>query len=221
MGTEPWMAVVMGQSRRFSASSPVTRYWLANCVGFALEGGGHGTVERILTDGDPFEPSMLEVRSKRHRLRCVPASAVVEVIPSERVLVVAGGTRGRPARTQDTRVRTHEMRGQLRRALGRAGHFAVAVGFLLMGLAMLLARLAREAWRAGAPVVASASKRGGKESVRLVRSVPWQQYGRSARSATTRLSQGRSTPSSRRRTTSSGPSSEKSSGDAARTTSST
>ena len=41
------MAVALRQSRRFDASSPVTRYWLANCVGFSLSGGGHGTVERF------------------------------------------------------------------------------------------------------------------------------------------------------------------------------
>ena len=45
-GTEAWMAVALRQSRRFDASSPVTRYWLANCVGFTLAGGGRGTVVR-------------------------------------------------------------------------------------------------------------------------------------------------------------------------------
>jgi hypothetical protein len=208
------MAVVTGQSRRFSASSPVTRYWLANCVGFTLAGGGRGTVERVFTDGDARVASQLEVRTKRQRLRCVPAASIVEVIPSERTLVVAGGSRS-------TSLRKSETSDRLRRVLRLAGHFAVAVGFLLLGLAVWLAKLAREAWRVGAPVVASASKRGGRESVRLVRSVPWQQYGRSARSAMTRLSQVRSIPSSPRRTTSSETSSAQSSGDAARTTSST
>ena len=47
------MTVALRQSTRFDASSPVTRYWLANCVGFSLAGGGHGTVERILADVDP------------------------------------------------------------------------------------------------------------------------------------------------------------------------
>jgi len=47
------MAVAMRQSRRFDASSPVTRYWLAHCVGFSLSGGGRGTVERILAEDDP------------------------------------------------------------------------------------------------------------------------------------------------------------------------
>jgi hypothetical protein len=209
------MAVVMGQSRRFSASSPVTRYWLANCVGFSLTGGGHGIVERVLSDASPFEPSLLEVRTNRHRLRCVPASSVVEVIPAERVLVVAGGSRGIALPKQ------HEWRDRVQRLLRRGGHVAVAVGFLLLGLATWLVRLAGAAWRVGFPLAVAAGKRGGKDSARLVRSVPWQQYGRSARSATTRLSQARSTRSSPRRTTSSEQSSSKSSGDAARTTSST
>ena len=62
-------------------------------------------------------------------------------------------------------------------------------------------------------MVARTSRRGGNEAARLVRSVPWQSYGRSARSATTRLSQARSSRSSRPRTTSSGRSSGKSSAD--------
>jgi hypothetical protein len=51
------MAVVLRQSRRFDAPSPVIRYWIANCVGFSIAGGGHGTVERILADGSPHDPS--------------------------------------------------------------------------------------------------------------------------------------------------------------------
>src|SRR5215467_4227365 len=86
-GTRAEMAVALRQSRRFDASSPVTRYWLANCVGFTLAGGGRGTVERILADVNPYDPSMLEVRTGR-RLRRVPTAAVIAVVPSEQVLVV-------------------------------------------------------------------------------------------------------------------------------------
>jgi hypothetical protein len=204
----------MGQSRRFSASSPVTRYWLANCVGFSLTGGGHGTVERVLSGDDPFVPSLLEVRTGRHRLRCVPTESVVEVVPAEQLLVIAGRNSARPERS-------HETRQRFARALTVARHIAVAVGVLLLGAATRLAQLARAAWRHGYPVAVTAGRRGGKESARLVRSVPWQQYGRSARSATTRLSQARSNRSSPRRTTSSEPSNATSSADRARTTSST
>jgi hypothetical protein len=72
-------------------------------------------------------------------------------------------------------------------------------------------RLSRRAWAVGSPTVERTSRRGGREAVRLgseatrlVRSVPWQSYGRSARSAKTRLSHARSTRSSRGHTTSSG-----------------
>jgi hypothetical protein len=106
-GTGPWMGVALRQSKRFAASDPVTRYWLANCVGFHLAGGGRGTVERILADDDPHDPSVLEVRTSRHRVRRVPTSAVIAVVPQDQLLVVAlcriGGARwgcvsaGRPA----------------------------------------------------------------------------------------------------------------------------
>ena len=82
------MAVALRQSRRFDAASPVTRYWLANCVGFSLAGGGRGTVERVLADGNPYDPEMLEVRTGHRRVRRVPTSAVIAVVPQEKVLVV-------------------------------------------------------------------------------------------------------------------------------------
>ena len=77
------MAVALRQSRRFDATSPVTRYWLANCVGFSLAGGGRGTVERVLADGNPHDPSLLEVRTSYRRVRRVPTSAVIAVVPQE------------------------------------------------------------------------------------------------------------------------------------------
>src|SRR5581483_6829668 len=196
--------------------SPVTRYWVAHSVGFSLDGGAHGTVERVLAEDDPLAPSHLEVRTKRQRLRRIPVSAVIAVVPSERRLVVEGG--------RAVGVSRHPQRKErLNKAAALAGRGAITTGILLLDLATLLARFAREAWRVGAPVVAAASKRGysagrrgGRESVRLVRSVPWQRYGRSARSATTRLSQASSTRLSHRRTTSSEPTSVKSSAERAR-----
>jgi hypothetical protein len=194
------MAVALRQSRRF---------WVANCVGFSLTGGCRGTVERVLADDDPHTPSQLEVRM-RHRLRRVPASAVVAVVPSERVLVVERSGQDVPSQSGERLVRT----GQV------AQRGLVAAGALLLIAAVRGWRLARAGWRVAFPVVVSASRRGGSEAVRLVRSVPWQEYGRSARSATTRLSQGRSRPSSPPHTMSSGRSSARSSRDRARTTSS-
>src|SRR5437588_5248794 len=100
-GYRALMAVAMRQSRRFAAPSPVTRYWLANCVGFSLSGGGRGTVERILVDNDPYDPSLLEVRTSRRRVRRVPTSAVIAVVPSEQVLVVDRRRRLSPDRRRD------------------------------------------------------------------------------------------------------------------------
>src|SRR5689334_5830597 len=198
------MAVALRQSKRFASSSPVARYWLANCVGFSLAGGGRGTVERILADEDPYDPSVLEVRTGRRRVRRVPTSAVVACVPQEKLLVVERRRHNAPDRRRQLGVRLRWTARVLRRG------FVVGLGISL-AIAVELTRLGRLAWATGSPVVARSSRRGGAEAVRLVRSVPWQSYGRSARSATTRLSQARSTRSSRPRTTSSGRSSGKSS----------
>ena len=209
------MAVALRQSRRFDSSSPVTRYWIANCVGFSLSGGGRGTVERVLADRDPHDPSVLEVRTSRRRVRRVPTSAVIAVVPQEKVLVV---DRRRRRVTPDRR---RDLSLQLRWS-ARVLRRVVVVGLgLLASFSLELLQLSRRAWTEGSPVVARSSRRGGSEAARLVRSVPWQSYGRSARSATTRLSAARSSRSSRRPTTSSGRRSGKSSADEARTTSST
>jgi hypothetical protein len=208
-----WMTVALRQSPRFDASSPVTRYWLANCVGFSLAGGGRGTVERILADFDPNDPSLLEVRTGR-RLRRVPTSAVIAVVPAEQVLVVDRRHQLTPDRKRDLSLRLRWSTRVLRRVL------VVGLGLFAALVAELL-QWSRRAWTDGSPVVARTSRRGGSEAARLVRSVPWQSYGRSARSATTRLSQARSPRSSLPRTTSSRRSNGKRSSDEARTTSST
>lgn len=209
------MAVAMRQSRRFAAPSPVTRYWLANCVGFSLSGGGRGTVERILADDNPYDPSLLEVRTGRRRVRRVPTSAVIAVVPADQVLVVDHRRRSFvPDRRRNASLRLRWGARVLRRVL------VVGIGILVALTADAL-RLARRAWVEGSPVVARTSRRGGSEAARLVRSVPWQSYGRSARSVTTRLPRDLSRLSSRRRTTSSDRRSGKSSGDETPSTSST
>src|SRR5262249_51057824 len=208
------MAVALRQSRRFDASSPVTRYWLANCVGFSLSGGGRGTVERVVAEVNPYDPSFLEVRTGHRRVRRLPTSAVIAVVPQEKVLVVDHRRRLTPDRRRDVSLRLRWSVRVLQRVL------VVGLG-LLAALAVELWELGRRAWSEGSPVVARTSRKGGSEAARLVRSVPWQSYGRAARSATTRLSEARSSRSSRRPTTSSGRRKEKSSTDEARTTSST
>jgi hypothetical protein len=208
------MGVALRQSRRFDASSPVTRYWLANCVGFSLSGGGRGTVERILADDDPYDPTVLEVRTGRRRVRRVPTSAVIAVVPSEQVLVVDRRRRVTPDRRRDASVRLRWTARAVWRGLSVAATLLAVLGAEAF-------RLGRRAWAEGSPVVARTSRQGSREAARLVRSVPWQSYGRSARSATTRLSRAPSSRSSRPRTTSSGRRSASSSSDEARTTSST
>jgi hypothetical protein len=207
------MAVALRHSRRFAASSPVTRYWLANCVGFSIAGGGRGTVERVLADDDPYEPSLLEVRTGRRSVRRVPTSAVVAVVPSEQLLVVER-RRALPDRRRSAAVRVRWSARIIRRAL-------VVILTLLAILAVEVLRLGRRAWAVGSPAVARTGRRGGSEAARLVRSVPWQSYGRSARSATTRLSRARSTRSSRRRSMSSARRSANGSSDEVPSTSST
>jgi hypothetical protein len=209
------MAVALRQSRRFAAPSPVTRYWLANCVGFSLSGGGRGTVERILADDNPYNPSLLEVRVGRRRVRRVPTSAVIAVVPSDQVLVVDRHRRSvMPDRKRRVGLRLRWGARALRRVL------AVSLGIVLT-LASHVVRLSCRAWAEVSPVVARTSRRGGSEAVRLVRSVPWQSYGRSARSVTTRIRRDLSSRLSRPHTTSSEPKSGKSSGGEAGTTSST
>src|SRR6476620_8823471 len=187
------MVVVLRQSRRFDASSPVTRYWLANCVGFSLSGGGHGTVEQVIADFNPHDPSVLEVRTSRHRVQRIPTSAVIAVVPQDQVLVIDHRRHLMPDRKRDLSLRVRWSARVLRRVL------VISLG-LLASFAVELLQLSRRAWSAGSPVVGRTSRRGGSEAARLVRSVPWQSYGRSARSATTRLSAARSSRSWRPRT---------------------
>ena len=115
------MAVALRHGRRFDASSPVTRYWVANCVGFALAGGGRGTVERILVDDVTLAPSVLEVRTSRRRVRRVPTSAVIAVVPAEQTLVVSRRRRLVPDRRRDFSLRLRWSARVLRRVLVEIG----------------------------------------------------------------------------------------------------
>lgn len=227
------MAVSPRQSRRFGRSSPVTRYWLANCVGFGVKGGARGTVEAVLADGQPHEVETIVVRSPGHRVHRLPASAVVAVIPGERLLLVDRA----PGRIEVGGLRAGRVAG---RAAGRG---SVAGARLAARLSVASWVLARRGWRVGSPVAAAwlaqawaasvalariaaaeagpLSRRAWVESLRLIRSVPWHRFGPSVRFATTRLSQVLSSGSSRLRTTLSRPPSESDSAGEAGTTSST
>jgi hypothetical protein len=140
------MAVALRQSRRFDASSPVTRYWLANCVGFSLAGGGHGTVEKVLAEGNLHAPSLLEVRTGRRNVSRIPTSAVIAVVPAEQVLVVDKRRRLMPDRKRDVSLRLRWGARVLRRVV------VVGLGVLGAVTTELLAQ-GRRAWTAGSPAV--------------------------------------------------------------------
>jgi hypothetical protein len=84
---------------RFEGRSPVARYWLSKCEGFAVTGGEHGVVEELIRDADPFVTTRLVVRTGRKRRAVVPAEAVAAVDPAERIVFVARRLRRRPARS--------------------------------------------------------------------------------------------------------------------------
>jgi hypothetical protein len=83
---------------RFEGSSPVARYWLAQCEGFAVRGGAEGVVEELIRDREPpFVTTRLVVRVSRGRRAVVPADAVASVDPAERVVFVEQRRRRRDA----------------------------------------------------------------------------------------------------------------------------
>jgi hypothetical protein len=173
---EPDVGVNMTVTR-FEGASPVARYWLANCMGFAVRGDAHGVVEDLIRDGDPFVPTRLVVRTRSRRRRIVPARAVTLVVPAERTLVVT-----RPRRRERTE-RTPRLAPLARSARARgvgtvaalrphASSAAAAVAAAgpparaaAAGAWERLLALAREWWRRGAP----AARELGRRLARLAR----------------------------------------------------
>jgi hypothetical protein len=82
---------------RFEATSPVARYWLAQCTGFRVQGAAKGKVEEIVSDSDPRVPETLIVRTVL-RTREIPVSTVEAVIPAEQLIVLGGGDARREQR---------------------------------------------------------------------------------------------------------------------------
>jgi hypothetical protein len=74
-------------ARRFDASSPVARYWLAHCEGFRVRGPLKGRVEAVVAAADLQTAQSLVVRT-RGRRRHVPVGAVDVVVPASREIVV-------------------------------------------------------------------------------------------------------------------------------------
>src|SRR3954454_17436234 len=88
---------------RFEGRSPVGRYWLSKCEGFAVTGGERGVVEELIRDADPFVTTRLVVRTGRRRRAVVSAEAVAAVDPAERVVFIAPARRKQYTRTAMTR----------------------------------------------------------------------------------------------------------------------
>jgi hypothetical protein len=90
MGIQPQTA------RRFDKSSPVARYWLAQCEGFRVRGPLKGTVEQVVGSGDLQDADELIVRTARGR-RSVRVESVDVVVPAARLIIVDGRPEPSPA----------------------------------------------------------------------------------------------------------------------------
>jgi hypothetical protein len=69
------------------ASSPVARYWLAQCEGFRVDGGVKGTVEQVVGTSDAQRAEVLVVRRALRRQN-VPISDVETVVPAARLITI-------------------------------------------------------------------------------------------------------------------------------------
>jgi hypothetical protein len=115
---------------RFEGRSPVGRYWLSKCEGFAVTGGERGVVEELIRDADPFVTTRLVVRTGRRRRAVVPAEAVAAVDPAERVVFIARAERKHHTRAAMTRAAAGARRGVATRAapaMGSAGRTTMRV----------------------------------------------------------------------------------------------
>jgi hypothetical protein len=86
------MAIRAQSERRFGRSSPVARYWLAQCEGFRVQGPVKGTVEEIVGSVDPQSAERLIVR-RAWRRRTVSVATIDAVVPAARLIVVDGRPR--------------------------------------------------------------------------------------------------------------------------------
>ena len=83
-----WRVTVQSRTeRRFDKSSPVARYWLAQCEGFRVKGPLNGTVEKVVGSVDEQNAESLVVRTGWRRCS-IPVDAVDVVVPAARLIVV-------------------------------------------------------------------------------------------------------------------------------------
>jgi hypothetical protein len=128
------MTVQARTERRFDRSSPVARYWLAQCEGFRVRGPLNGTVEKVVGAVDQQSAESLVVRTawRRHN---IPVDAVDAVVPAARLIVV----------DDDSREAAPEQSYERTRAVAAASsHAAGAVAASVADKAPPLARLLRD-----------------------------------------------------------------------------
>jgi hypothetical protein len=89
MPGEVAVAIQPRTERSFERSSPVARYWLAQCEGFRVAGEVKGTVEQVVGTSDAQQPEVLVVRRALRR-RNVPISDVETVVPAARLITIGG-----------------------------------------------------------------------------------------------------------------------------------
>lgn len=87
------MTVQSRTERRFDRSSPVARYWLAQCEGFRVKGPLNGTVEKVVGSVDQQSAESLVVRTAWRRCH-IPVDAVDAVVPAARLIVVEDDRNG-------------------------------------------------------------------------------------------------------------------------------
>jgi hypothetical protein len=154
------MAIRPKTERRFDTSSPVARYWLAQCEGFRVKGPMNGTVEEVVGSVDLQSAEALVVRSAWRR-HTIPVTAVDVVVPAARLIVV-DRRRGEAALASD-HARTHAVADAGSRAAssvaGAVAHNGPPVARFLMDVGVALALLIAGALSAVAGFVAATGSR--------------------------------------------------------------
>jgi hypothetical protein len=145
---------------RFEGTSPVARYWLANCKGFTVKGGAHGIVEQLIHDADSLVPTRLVVRTRTRRKTIVPAREIESVVPANRVLVVE---RRRERRHVPTPRAATAVRVASRTVVPRVAAAAPPAREAVHVARRQMRVAAHEAWRVGRP----ASTRAAREAWRI------------------------------------------------------
>jgi hypothetical protein len=153
------LAIRPQSERRFARSSPVARYWLAQCEGFQVQGPVKGTVEQVVGSVDPRGAEELVVR-RAWRRRHVPVAAVDTVVPGARLIVVDDSRIAAPAPARRPRARaTLEVWRRVRLLVNVAGAVVLFVAAALVRVARARLRTAQLGAAATARFLADARAR--------------------------------------------------------------